>query len=68
MIFYDVLLRDYRYEVDNTIESVLFVGYYNIASHTTCMLCISREIVNHEGLTIVSHEGLTLNATKGIPG
>ena len=41
------------------------MGYYNIASHTICMLCISWLIVNHEGLTIVSHEGLTLKCHEG---
>ena len=49
----------------------IFLSFYcgddhNIASHIICMLCISRKIANHEGLTVVGHEGLTLNATRGI--
>ena len=30
-----------------------------------CMLCISRENVNHEGLTMVSHAGLTYGCHEG---
>ena len=36
-----------------------------IAFHTTCMLCISRRIVNREGLTIVGRVGLTLKCREG---
>ena len=39
--------------------------YHCIAFHTTCMLCISRRIVNREGLTIVGRVGLTVKCREG---